>query len=49
VIRAEWLDASNKWRLTVRGPDGKEFEDECDVFINAGGKITVPNVYISSC
>ncbi|THV00416.1 FAD/NAD-P-binding domain-containing protein [Dendrothele bispora CBS 962.96] len=37
VIRAEWLDDQKKWRIAVRGPDGKEFEDECDVFINAGG------------
>lgn len=27
-----------KWRIKVRGPDGKEFEDECDVFVNAGGQ-----------
>lgn len=37
VIRAEWDAQVHKWRLRVRGPNGKEFDDDCDVFINAGG------------
>lgn len=36
VIRAEWDDEKCKWLLQIRGPAG-DFEDECDVFINAGG------------
>lgn len=37
VVKAEWVDANKKWRLTVRGPDGTDFIDECDVFLNGGG------------
>ncbi|KAF9040388.1 FAD/NAD-P-binding domain-containing protein [Hymenopellis radicata] len=37
VIRAEWFEGAKKWRLTIRGPEGNEFTNECDVFINAGG------------
>lgn len=37
VIKAEWDDDVKKWRIQVRGPDGKEFEDDCDVFLNGGG------------
>jgi cation diffusion facilitator CzcD-associated flavoprotein CzcO len=38
VVKAEWDDDAKKWRLQVRGPDGKEFEDDCDVFLNGGGQ-----------
>jgi cation diffusion facilitator CzcD-associated flavoprotein CzcO len=38
VVRAEWDDAAKKWRIKVRGPDGREFEDECDVLLNGGGQ-----------
>ncbi|KAJ7677213.1 FAD/NAD-P-binding domain-containing protein [Mycena rosella] len=41
VLRAEWDDGAKKWRLQVRGPDGKEFEDECDVFLNGGGVLNI--------
>ncbi|KAJ3843893.1 FAD/NAD-P-binding domain-containing protein [Lentinula raphanica] len=37
VVRAVWVDDTKSWRLTVRDPDGSQFEDECNVFINAGG------------
>ncbi|KAK0246370.1 FAD/NAD-P-binding domain-containing protein [Armillaria nabsnona] len=37
VIYAEWLDDAKKWRLRIRGPDAKEFDAQCDVFVNAGG------------
>ncbi|KAE9408295.1 FAD/NAD-P-binding domain-containing protein [Gymnopus androsaceus JB14] len=37
VVKADWAEDINKWRLTVVGPDGKQFEDECNVFINGGG------------
>ncbi|KIK70801.1 hypothetical protein GYMLUDRAFT_184786 [Collybiopsis luxurians FD-317 M1] len=37
VIRAEWLETTKKWEITIKGPDGKRFKDECNVFINAGG------------
>jgi cation diffusion facilitator CzcD-associated flavoprotein CzcO len=38
VVKAEWDDDAKKWRLQVRGPDGKEVEDDCDVFLNGGGQ-----------
>ncbi|KAF7305151.1 hypothetical protein MKEN_01230300 [Mycena kentingensis (nom. inval.)] len=37
VIKAEWDAEQFRWRLKIRGPEGKEFEDECDVFLNGGG------------
>ncbi|KAJ7796872.1 FAD/NAD-P-binding domain-containing protein [Mycena olivaceomarginata] len=37
VLKAEWDDDAKKWRIQVRDPDGTEFEDDCDVFLNAGG------------
>ncbi|KAK9898968.1 FAD/NAD-P-binding domain-containing protein [Cystobasidium minutum MCA 4210] len=37
VIKAEWQDDRSKWVVTVRGPDGREFTDEGDIFINASG------------
>ncbi|KAJ7063538.1 FAD/NAD-P-binding domain-containing protein [Mycena amicta] len=37
VIHAEWNDEKHKWCVRVRGPDGVEFVDEGDVFINGGG------------
>ncbi|KAJ4485928.1 FAD/NAD-P-binding domain-containing protein [Lentinula aciculospora] len=37
VIRAEWIGNINRWKLTVKDPDGNHFEDECNIFINAGG------------
>ncbi|KAJ3969799.1 FAD/NAD-P-binding domain-containing protein [Lentinula raphanica] len=37
VVRAVWVDDTKSWKLTVRDPDGSQFEDECNVFINAGG------------
>src|SRR4051794_35463045 len=37
VVKAEWQGDMSKWVVTVKGPDGKEFGDECDVFINASG------------
>lgn len=41
VVRAEWVDDVNKWKILVRGPDGRLFEDECDVFINGGGEFGI--------
>ncbi|KAF5385429.1 hypothetical protein D9757_005446 [Collybiopsis confluens] len=37
VIKAQWLESAHKWEITVRAPDGSQFKDECNVFINAGG------------
>ncbi|EIM91707.1 FAD/NAD-P-binding domain-containing protein [Stereum hirsutum FP-91666 SS1] len=37
VIRAEWDGQAHRWRLQVRRADQTVFEDDCDVFINAGG------------
>lgn len=37
VIHAEWDGQAHRWRLQVRRPDQTVFEDDCDVFINAGG------------
>ncbi|KAJ7043072.1 FAD/NAD-P-binding domain-containing protein [Mycena alexandri] len=41
VVKAEWNDDAKKWRLQVRGPDGKEFQDDCDVFLNGGGILNI--------
>ncbi|KAF7353693.1 hypothetical protein MVEN_01054200 [Mycena venus] len=41
VLKAEWDDDAKKWRLQVRGPNGKDFEDHCDVFLNAGGVLNI--------
>lgn len=37
VIHAEWDAQAHRWRLQIRRPDQTVFEDDCDVFINAGG------------
>lgn len=37
VIHAEWDGQAHRWRLQVRRADQTVFEDDCDVFINAGG------------
>ncbi|KAJ3998549.1 FAD/NAD-P-binding domain-containing protein [Lentinula boryana] len=37
VVRAEWVNDTSRWKVTIRDPDGRHFEDECNVFINAGG------------
>ncbi|KAJ7221713.1 FAD/NAD-P-binding domain-containing protein [Mycena pura] len=41
VINAEWDDDAKKWRLRIRGPDGNEFDDDCDVFLNGGGVLNI--------
>lgn len=37
VVSANWNDETAKWHVIVRGPDGKDVEDTCDVFVNASG------------
>jgi cation diffusion facilitator CzcD-associated flavoprotein CzcO len=37
VLSAKWEEAKGHWRVTVRKPDGEEFEDWADVLINATG------------
>ncbi|OQO00728.1 hypothetical protein B0A48_13219 [Cryoendolithus antarcticus] len=37
IQSAIWDESKSKWQLKVRDQDGREFADECDVFINAGG------------
>lgn len=34
---ARWNESKAKWDLEVKGPEGKVFSDEVDVFINASG------------
>lgn len=36
VTNAKWIEAEGKWRLNVKS-EGKNLEDSCDIFINAGG------------
>lgn len=36
IKSATWDDAAGKWKLVVKHA-GQTFQDECDVFINAGG------------
>lgn len=35
ITRAEWIDG--KWHVSVTRPDGSNFEDVCDIFLNGGG------------
>lgn len=37
VVKAVWHADRSKWVVTIKGPDGKEFDDEGDIFINASG------------
>ncbi|KAJ3870311.1 FAD/NAD-P-binding domain-containing protein [Lentinula novae-zelandiae] len=37
VVRAEWAENINRWKLTIKDPDGNCLQDECNVLINAGG------------
>ncbi|GAW04395.1 FAD NAD-P-binding domain-containing protein [Lentinula edodes] len=37
VVRAEWAENINRWKLTIKDPDGNCLLDECNVLINAGG------------
>ena len=34
---ARWDESKGRWNIQVAAPEGAEFTDECDVFINAGG------------
>jgi cation diffusion facilitator CzcD-associated flavoprotein CzcO len=36
ITAATWDEKSGKWNLKVRNAQG-DFDDQCDVFINAGG------------
>lgn len=37
VTSARWSEETSKWFISVVGANGKEFVDECDIFINASG------------
>lgn len=38
VDHAEWHEEAGKWKLRVTNlEDGTQFEDECDIFVNAMG------------
>lgn len=38
VDKAEWNDNEGRWRLSITDLESKEqFEDECDIFVNAMG------------
>jgi len=37
IKSAIWNESEAKWSLKVQNSNGHVFEDECDVFINAGG------------
>ncbi|KAF2766116.1 FAD/NAD(P)-binding domain-containing protein [Teratosphaeria nubilosa] len=39
VVDCEWRDEEGKWRVKVRGPDGKVFEDVSDVLVSARGNL----------
>ena len=34
---AVWNEAAKEWNVTIKKPDGIEFEQSCDFFINAAG------------
>jgi cation diffusion facilitator CzcD-associated flavoprotein CzcO len=36
IKKATWDEAAGKWKLIVKH-GGRTFEDDCDIFINAGG------------
>lgn len=48
VIRAEWDGQAHRWRLQVRRADQTVFEDDCDVFINAGGTVLLLDSWSSA-
>ncbi|KIW89983.1 uncharacterized protein Z519_09413 [Cladophialophora bantiana CBS 173.52] len=37
ILMATWDSEQGRWDLRVRRPSGEEFDDHCEVFINAGG------------
>ena len=37
VTAASWNEERGEWDVSVRGPDGSEFKDTCNVLINGGG------------
>ncbi|CAH0054232.1 unnamed protein product [Clonostachys solani] len=37
VRGAEWIEDSGQWKISIEGPDGVDFEEQCDVFLNGGG------------
>lgn len=48
VVHAEWSDATKKWTIQVKRPDGTILVDEADVFINAGGEFSLLEVQLST-
>ncbi|OAP56144.1 hypothetical protein AYL99_09323 [Fonsecaea erecta] len=37
ILSAVWNADRGRWNLRVRKPSGEEFDDHCEIFINAGG------------
>ncbi len=44
VETAKWDDEDGVWRLEIMGPDGKRFEDSCEILVNGSG--VLKSVYI---
>ncbi|EXJ68397.1 uncharacterized protein A1O5_08189 [Cladophialophora psammophila CBS 110553] len=50
ILKAAWNSEQGRWDLRVRRPNGEEFDDHCEVFINAGGLLnnwkwpTIPGI-----
>jgi 4-hydroxyacetophenone monooxygenase len=42
VQRAEWIEASNQWAVTVAGADGDEITDFADILFSAVGILNIP-------
>lgn len=40
--KAQWDDASGHWHLQLQSRNGVEWEDDCDILINASGLLSSP-------
>lgn len=39
VESAKWNEEAGVWKLTLIGPDGSRFEDECEMLANGSGNL----------
>jgi cation diffusion facilitator CzcD-associated flavoprotein CzcO len=37
VLSATWNEQDGVWELRIRGPDGEEFGDRCEILVNGSG------------
>lgn len=39
VTGATWIEETGKWRVDLKGKDGRTFTDECDILVNGSGVV----------